>query len=137
MQDQSPELTALRTRIAQLEEQVRNERQLRNPDATLTRRRLDEAADRIERLASRNEKLGHLLGEAREQLALLRAEVDRLTGPPASYGVVLGVAPDGSIDVDTNGRRLRVGSHPSPSRRGGRSDRAARLAQRETRPSAG
>lgn len=113
MPEHSPEVAALHERIAQLTEQVRHERQLRSPDAALTRRRLDEAADRIDRLTTRNEKLGHLLGEAREQLALLRAEVDRLTGPPASYGVVFGVAADGSIDVETNGRRLRVGSHPS------------------------
>ena len=116
MADQRPdELGVLRDRIRALEEQLfETRRRLRSEaDSVLVQRRLDEAEERVERLVGRNEKLGTLLGEAREQLALLRSEIDRLTGPPAAFAVVLGVTPDGSVDVEANGRALRVGAHPS------------------------
>jgi proteasome-associated ATPase len=61
----------------------------------------------------RNDKLAVLLQEARQQITLLRSEVDQLTAPPASYGSVLEVALDGRVDVLAAGRRLRVNAHPS------------------------
>ncbi|MEX1280861.1 MAG: proteasome ATPase [Acidimicrobiia bacterium] len=109
------EADALRVRIRELEDQLfEARRRLRqDPDLHLARRRLDEAEERARRLAARNEKLGELLGEAREQLALLRTEIDRLTGPPASYAIVTGTADDGSVDVHAGGRNLRVAAHPA------------------------
>ncbi len=115
MSDETAETRLMRARLRELEEQLFDARRsLREtPDVELAARRLDEAETRIAALSARNEKLGKLLGEAREQLSLLRAEIDRLTGPPASFGVVLDISPDGSVDVFVNGRSLRVAAHPS------------------------
>ena len=39
---------------------------------------------------SQNEKLSYTLREAREHIASLRDEVDKLTQPPSAYGVIVG-----------------------------------------------
>ena len=43
-----------------------------------------------------------------EQLAVLRSEVDKLTSPPSSFGTVLQVNEDGTVDIATGNRKLRV-----------------------------
>ena len=48
---------------------------------------------------SQNEKLTFTLQQAKEQLAALRDEVEKLTQPPAAYGTFLGVVEDGTVDV--------------------------------------
>ena len=91
------------------------------------RRRLDEQPSRVEALeerlletrgqlqqaVSQNEKLTYTLQQAKEQLALLREEVEKLTQPPAAYGTFLGINPDGSVDVFASGRKMRVALHPN------------------------
>ncbi len=42
----------------------------------------------------------------------MRDELEKLKQPPATYGVFLGASEDGTIDVFTNGRKLRVGVAP-------------------------
>jgi len=74
--------------------------------------RLLEAKGRIADLRVRNEKLEITLREAREHIAALRDEVDALTSPPGTYGVVLGRNEDGSLDVLASGRKMRVNAHP-------------------------
>ena len=44
--------------------------------------------------------------------ATLRDEVDKLSQPPSAYGVVVGKNDDGTIDVLTSGRKMRVTLHP-------------------------
>ena len=61
---------------------------------------------------SQNEKLSYTLREAREHIAALREEVDKLTAPPSAYGVIVGKNDDGTVDVLTSGRKMRVGLHP-------------------------
>ena len=51
--------------------------------------------------------------ETREQLAVLRQEVEKLTAPPNPFGVVDGVNSDGTVDVLTGGRKLRVSVDPA------------------------
>ncbi len=106
----------LRDTIRMLEEEV-----------TILRRRLQDAPRRVrvleerlleskEQLAqarSQNEKLGAVLEETREQLAILREEVEKLTAPPNPFGTVLRVNEDGTVDVNTSGRKLRVNVEPS------------------------
>ena len=48
---------------------------------------------RIDTLTARNTKLLETLKEARQQLLVLREEVDRLGQPPSGYGVLLDVLP--------------------------------------------
>jgi proteasome-associated ATPase len=59
------------------------------------------------------EKLVQALTEAREQITALREEVDKLSAPPATYGVYLSVNEDGTINVLAQGRKVKVNVHPS------------------------
>ena len=61
---------------------------------------------------SQNEKLTYTLREAREHIAALREEVDKLTQPPSAYGTFLGINDDGTVDVLAGGRKMRVAVHP-------------------------
>ncbi|HEX5268647.1 MAG TPA: proteasome ATPase [Acidimicrobiales bacterium] len=90
------------------------------------RRRLQDAPKRVRTLeeklletkgqlaqaVSQNEKLTYTLREAREHIAALREEVDKLTQPPAAYGTLLGHNDDGTVDVFSGGRKMRVSVHP-------------------------
>ncbi|MGA0064457.1 MAG: proteasome ATPase [Ilumatobacteraceae bacterium] len=74
--------------------------------------RLLETKGQLAAALASNEKLTYALREARDHVATLRDEVEKLTQPPAGYGVVLGRNDDGSVDVMTNGRKMRVTLHP-------------------------
>jgi proteasome-associated ATPase len=109
------ELDELREHAVMLEEEV-----------TTLRRRLQDAPKRVRTLeeklletkgqlaqaVSQNEKLTYTLREAREHIAALREEVDKLTQPPAAYGTFLGRNDDGTADVFSGGRKMRVALHP-------------------------
>jgi proteasome-associated ATPase len=75
--------------------------------------RLAEAQSRVAALTERNEKLTGTLREARDQVVALKEEVDRLAQPPSGYGVFLQTFEDGTVDVFTGGRKLRVAVSPS------------------------
>ena len=74
--------------------------------------RLLETKGQLAHAVSQNEKLSYTLREAREHISALRDEVEKLTQPPAAYGVVVGKNDDGTVDVLTSGRKMRVGLHP-------------------------
>jgi len=71
------------------------------------------AEEHLAALTANNQKLSQTLQYARDQIASLRAEVDKLTQPPGSYGSFMGWNIDGSADVYANGRKLRVAIHPA------------------------
>ncbi|GHF51680.1 proteasome-associated ATPase [Amycolatopsis bartoniae] len=75
--------------------------------------RLAEASERIAQLTERNSKLVETLREARGQLLALREEVDRLAQPPSGYGVFVEAFEDGTVDVFTAGRKMRVSVSPA------------------------
>ncbi|MEE9205996.1 MAG: proteasome ATPase [Acidimicrobiia bacterium] len=75
--------------------------------------RLLEAKGRLTQAVSQNEKLSVALEETRDQLAILRDEVEKLTAPPNAFGIVQGTNTDGTLDVITGGRKLRVNVEPS------------------------
>ncbi|WP_369138254.1 proteasome ATPase [Modestobacter versicolor] len=75
--------------------------------------RLAEAEGRAAFLSERNDKLAGTLREAREQLVTLKEEVERLGQPPSGYGVFLERFEDGTVDVFTSGRKLRVAVSPA------------------------
>ncbi|WP_026425533.1 proteasome ATPase [Actinokineospora inagensis] len=79
----------------------------------LLEQRLAEATERVSQLTERNAKLVDTLREARSQLLALREEVDRLAQPPSGYGVFLEGHDDGTVDVFTAGRRMRVSVSPA------------------------
>jgi proteasome-associated ATPase len=75
-------------------------------------KRLSESMAELELARENNERLATLLRDAREQLVALKEEVEKLTQPPSSYGIFLQAYEDGTADVFTGGRKLRV--HVSP-----------------------
>jgi proteasome-associated ATPase len=96
------EVTLLRRRLTESPRHVR-----------LLEERLAEASASVAQLTERNAKLVETLREARSQLLALREEVDRLAQPPSGYGVFLSCFDDGSVDVFTSGRRMRVAVSPA------------------------
>src|SRR6476646_9185444 len=74
--------------------------------------RLLETKGQLAQAVSQNEKLTYTLREAREHIAALREEVDKLTRPPSAYGTYLGRNDDGTVDVFSGGRKMRVALHP-------------------------
>jgi proteasome-associated ATPase len=75
--------------------------------------RIAEAEGRAAFLSERNDKLAGTLRDAREQLVSLKEEVDRLGQPPSGYGVFLTGYDDGTVDIFTSGRKLRVSVSPN------------------------
>ena len=64
-------------------------------------------------VSAQNERLANTLREARDQIVALKEEVDRLAQPPAGFGVFLTANEDGTADIFTGGRKLRVNVSPS------------------------
>ncbi|MCE7083250.1 proteasome ATPase [Streptomyces sp. ST2-7A] len=63
-------------------------------------------------VTAQNERLAATLREARDQIVALKEEVDRLAQPPAGFGVFLTANEDGTADIFTGGRKLRVNVSP-------------------------
>jgi proteasome-associated ATPase len=74
--------------------------------------KLLEVSGALAQLQAKNEKLTFTLQQAREHIANLREEVEKLTQPPAAYGVFVGANDDGTVDVVSSGRKMRVALHP-------------------------
>jgi proteasome-associated ATPase len=113
--DQQPDENDVRRRTAFLEQEVEllrakvseGPRHLR-----LLEDRLVEAQARVAALNDRNERLATTLREARDQMVQLKEEIDRLAQPPSGYGVFLEKFEDGTVDIFTTGRKLRVAVSP-------------------------
>jgi proteasome-associated ATPase len=74
--------------------------------------RLLETKGQLAQALSQNERLAATLREAREQILALKEEVEKLTAPPSGYGVFLSVNEDGTVNISSGGRKLRVNVHP-------------------------
>ncbi len=75
--------------------------------------RLAATQAQLARLTENNERLVATLKEARAQIVTLKEEIDRLAQPPSGYGVFLERHEDGTVDVFTGGRKLRVAVSPA------------------------
>ncbi|MER5895959.1 proteasome ATPase [Streptomyces sp. NPDC001876] len=75
--------------------------------------RIVELQTNLAGVSAQNERLANTLREARDQIVALKEEVDRLAQPPAGFGVFLQVNEDGTCDIFTGGRKLRVNVSPS------------------------
>jgi len=105
---------------------VREHSRRAEEEVALLRRRLSEGPGRVQSLeerlleskgqlaqaVSQNEKLTYTLQQAKEHIAALREEVDKLTQPPSAYGTFLHANEDGTVDVFSAGRKMRVAVHP-------------------------
>jgi proteasome-associated ATPase len=95
------EVSLLRRRLTNAPRQVK-----------LLEDKLLEARSDLSRALSQNEKLAGTLQAEKERIEGLREEVEKLSQPPASFGVYLGTNEDGSVDVFTAGRKMRVNVTP-------------------------
>src|SRR5215470_3510415 len=115
-------LTEYEAQVYQLQEMIKGLEE----EVVVLRRRLQDAPKRVRTLeervletkwqlaqaVSQNERLSATLREAREHIAALREEVEKLTMPPSAYGTFVGGNDDGTVDVITAGRKMRVSVHP-------------------------
>ncbi len=75
--------------------------------------RLLETKGRLQSAQEHNDRLTRTLKAAREQLAELKEEVERLAAPPHAYATYLATSDDGaSVTVMLAGRKLEVGIDP-------------------------
>ncbi|MDX6317479.1 MAG: proteasome-associated ATPase [Nocardioidaceae bacterium] len=106
----------LRNQVGYLEAEVAELRRrlLDSPQATrFLEQRLAEVQSSVASLTSQNERLVSTLREARDQIMTLKEEVDRLAQPPTGFGTYLATNDDGTVDVFTGGRKLRVNVSPN------------------------
>ncbi len=75
--------------------------------------KLREANHQLAQAFNQNEKLLNALYESREQIAALKDEVDKLCAPPSTYGVYLSANQDATLNIISQGRKLKVTLHPS------------------------
>ena len=95
------EVASLRRRLQDVPKRVR-----------LLEERLLESKGQLSQAVTQNEKLTYTLREARDHIAALREEVEKLSQPPSAYGTFLGRNDDGTVDVQSGGRKIRVSLHP-------------------------
>jgi proteasome-associated ATPase len=96
------EITALRRKLAESPRQAR-----------ILEERLHEVQASLAAVTGQNERLVATLKEARDQIVALKEEVDRLAQPPSGFGVFLEAREDGTVEVFTGGRKLRVNVSPA------------------------
>jgi proteasome-associated ATPase len=77
------------------------------------RRRYHLLRDQLGDAERQNEKLVGALQEAKQQIELLKEEVDKLCAPPNSYGVFMRGNKDGTAEIVVDGKHMRVNVHPN------------------------
>jgi proteasome-associated ATPase len=95
------EVAALRRRLADSPRQAR-----------ALEDRLADTEAQLATVTAQNDRLAATLREARDQIVALKEEIDRLAQPPAGFGIFLSRYEDGTVDVFTGGRKLRVAVSP-------------------------
>ena len=68
---------------------------------------------RLTQAYNQNEILVTALQEAREQIAALKEEVDKLCAPPSTHGVYVSANKDDTVTILSQGRKVKVNLHPS------------------------
>ena len=96
--EQEREKEKLLVQIRSLEEEVR---------------RLHQARHQLEQANHQNDRLTEALQDAKTQIEAMRAEVDKLTAPPSTYGIFTSPNKDHTVNVYVTGRKLKVNLHPS------------------------
>ncbi|WP_447602234.1 proteasome ATPase [Nitrospira sp. Nam80] len=97
-EEQAREVEKLRVQIQSMEEEIR---------------RLYQSRYQLDQATKQNEKLVETLQEAKSQIEALRAEVEKLTAPPSTYGIFSSLNKDGTANVYVSGRKMKVSLHPS------------------------
>jgi proteasome-associated ATPase len=82
-------------------------------DFMVLENKLREANRQLVQAFNQNEKLVNALYEAREQITALKEEVDKLCAPPSTYGVYLSPNDDATVNILSQGRKVKVNIHPA------------------------
>jgi proteasome-associated ATPase len=85
-----------------------------NPESRLlaVETALSEVRGELAAQKDHNQRLISTLRDAREQIVALKAEVDRLGEPPSGYATFIEAHEDGSVDIVSSGRKMRVAVSP-------------------------
>ena len=108
-------------------EDLRDAARLFGADSTEFRRRFDRllaeheamrrryllTRDQVADAERQNERLVNVLQEAKQQIELLKEEVDKLCAPPNNYGIFNRANKDGTAEIVVDGRAMRVNLHPN------------------------
>ncbi|MDA8399118.1 MAG: proteasome ATPase [Actinomycetota bacterium] len=111
----SREQRQLRLKLAEAEKELdvlRAQLVARPQRSRALEERVMELKAQLAQALAQNEKLTFTLQQAREHITTLRDEVDKLTRPPSAYGTFLARNDDGTADVYSGGRKMRVALHP-------------------------
>jgi proteasome-associated ATPase len=95
------EISLLRRRLTNAPRQV-----------TILEEKLLETKNDLAKAMGQNQKLADALRGEKDRIEALAQEVEKLSQPPASFGVFLGANEDETIDVFTAGRKMRVNTAP-------------------------
>ena len=101
----------LRSQVKFLEEEVGLlRRRLTNAprQVSILEEKLVETREQLAKAMGQNQKLADALRDERDKIEALAEEVEKLSQPPASFGIFLRANDDGSLDVVTAGRKMRV-----------------------------
>ena len=116
MSGRDDSMTDLRHHVTALEDEISVLRR-RLAESPRPSRGLEDQVTELQhglaKVTTQNERLVGTLREATDQIVALKEEIDRLTQPPAGFGVFMQRNDDDSIDVFTNGRKLRVSLSPA------------------------
>jgi proteasome-associated ATPase len=105
------EANELRSQVKFLEEEVGllRRRLSGSPrQVAVLEEKLVEARNQLARATQQNQKLADALRGERDRIEALAEEVEKLSQPPATFGVFLRANDDGSMDIVTAGRKMRV-----------------------------
>src|SRR3954465_2741578 len=105
------QLAELTAQVSYLEEEVSVLRRKLSDSPRTVRaleERLSEAHQSLAGAPGQNDRLVGTLREARDQIIALKEEVERLAQPSSGYGIFLSQHDDGTLDIFTGGRKLRV-----------------------------
>src|SRR5262245_9829364 len=79
----------------------------------LQRQRYERARQQLYDAEQQNEKLVATLQDAKQQIELLKQEVDKLCAPPNTYGLFERANKDGTCEINVDGKMMRVNAHPN------------------------
>jgi proteasome-associated ATPase len=109
--DASAHEAALRVEILRLQDEVDHLRSVRG--GAVDAEQLSRLRAQVAQLSTQNDRLASTLRDARDQIVALKAEVDRLAQPPNTFGIYVGPGEDGTVEIVSSGRKMRVACSPS------------------------
>ena len=115
MADREADAVRLRSELAELREETAFLRRRLESTPANTRaleERLSQTRQQLSTASAQNTKLAETLREARDQIVALKEQVEKLSLPPSTYGVFLQQLDDETVEILSQGRKLRVTLSP-------------------------